>query len=181
MKSEIEKLKSEIEKFQILQNCIIETQYVLREQLLNAVNEALEKIWEVLYPYSDYTNVRIMPSEEKDDYELVFKTKSGYVKVDGIASGGERALACLALRIALAMVLTPKLSWLILDEPTHNLDEEGIKMLAVALHDHVPKLVEQIFLITHDENLKDAVSGKFIVVERNKTIPEISNVEEIYY
>ena len=43
-----------------------------------------------------------------------------------MASGGERSIACLAMRIAMAMVIVPNLRWLILDEPTHNIDEQGI-------------------------------------------------------
>lgn len=77
--------------------------------------------------------------------------------------------------------ITPKLSWLILDEPTHNLDEEAVRTLAISLHDQIPKIVSQTFVITHDENLRDAASGKLFKVERSTDIPEVSAVEEITY
>ena len=166
-----------IEKLQLFSNAIIETQQALREELISAINEALTEVWGILYPYSDYPIVKIQPSES--DYDLVFKVGEEWISVDGIASGGERALACLALKVSFAMVLTPNLSWLILDEPTHNLDEEAVRTLAVTLHDHIPKIVEQTFVVTHDENLRDAASGRLFRIERNKDIPEISNVEEI--
>ena len=174
--NEIKDHEQAIEKLQLFSNALIETQQSLREELVAAINEALTEVWSILYPYSDYPIVKLQPSES--DYDMVFKVGEEWVSVDGTASGGERALACLALKVSFAMVLTPNLSWLILDEPTHNLDEEGVRTLAVTLHDHIPKIVEQTFVVTHDENLKDAASGKLFRIERNKEIPEISNVEE---
>jgi DNA repair exonuclease SbcCD ATPase subunit len=50
-------------------------------------------------------------------------------------------------------VLTPRLSWLILDEPTHNLDKEAINLLSHALQFKVPEVVKQTFVITHEEGL----------------------------
>jgi len=175
--AEIKGYEETIEKLQVFSNAIIETQQALREELVAAINEALGEVWGILYPYSDYPIVKLQPSES--DFDLVFKTGDEWISVDGIASGGERALACLALKVSFAMVLTPNLSWLILDEPTHNLDEEAVRTLAVTLHDHIPKIVEQTFVVTHDENLRDAASGKLFRIERNKEVPEISNVEEI--
>lgn len=179
-KREVAHYASEMEKLQIFANALVETQQAMREELVSAVNEALSEVWKVMYPYSDYPLIQIKPSE--DDYDLAFGAgggEEGWTSVDGIASGGERALACLALRTAFAMVLTPNLSWLILDEPTHNLDEDAVRTLSVALHDHIPKIVEQIFVITHDENLRDAASGKLIRVERSKEVPEVSIAEVI--
>jgi exonuclease SbcC len=175
--AEIKGYEETIEKLQVFSNAIIETQQALREELVAAINEALGEVWGILYPYSDYPVVKLQPSES--DFDLVFRIGDEWISVDGIASGGERALACLALKVSFAMVLTPNLSWLILDEPTHNLDEEAVRTLAVTLHDHIPKIVEQTFVVTHDENLRDAASGKLFRIERNKEVPEISNVEEI--
>lgn len=180
-KEEVEFYTAEMEKLQIFANVLVETQHAMREELIAAVNEALLEVWKVIYPYADYPMLQIKPSE--DDYDLSFGLPNGggeeWISVDGIASGGERALACLALRTAFAMVLTPNLSWLILDEPTHNLDEDAVRTLAVALHDHIPKIVNQIFVITHDENLRDAASGKLIRVERSKEVPEVSVAEVV--
>ena len=176
-RKEMKTYNEEAEKLQIFANAIVETQQSLRTELMDAVNQALEQIWTILYPYSDYESLKLSPSES--DYDLLFKVEDEWVTVDGIASGGERALACLALRISFAMVLTPNLSWLILDEPTHNLDDEAVRTLAVTLHDHIPKIVEQTFVITHEENLKEAASGKVFKVFRNHQQQEVSTVEEL--
>ncbi|MEM3408424.1 MAG: hypothetical protein QXW80_03625 [Candidatus Micrarchaeia archaeon] len=166
-----------ISELQTFSTAIVETQHDLREELIESINEALATIWKKVYPYSDYELIKLIPSE--NDYELMFKYNNDYISVDGIGSGGERALACLALRIAFAMVLTPNLSWLILDEPTHNLDEEAVSTLAETLRDHIPQIVEQTFVITHDELMKEAASGKLVRVMRHPEMNETSMVEEL--
>jgi len=174
----VRRYSAAIEELQLFSNAVVGTQYALREELIDAVNQALSEVWTAVYPYSDYSVIKLQPSES--DYELVFKINDEFVSVDGIASGGERALACLALRVAFAMVLTPNLSWLILDEPTHNLDEEAVKTLAETLREHIPRIVEQTFVITHEENMKEAASGRMFRIRRKESQPEVSEVEELH-
>jgi exonuclease SbcC len=174
---EIEIYNKLISNIQIFSTAVIETQQELREELIDSINEALSTIWEKIYPYSDYEVLKLIPSE--NDYDLMFKVNDYYISVDGVASGGERALACLALRVAFAMVLTPNLSWLILDEPTHNLDEEAVRTLAETLREHIPQIVEQTFVITHDELMKEAASGKLVRIYRDPENTETSKVEEL--
>ena len=64
-----------------------------------------------------------------------------------------------------------------LDEPTHNLDSEAIKALAIALRDDIPSIVEQVFVITHEENLKEAASGRLYLLDRNKRENEATSAE----
>jgi len=174
-KEEIKKYDNLNENLLIFQNSIVETQKVLREDLIEAINSAMNETWSVIYPYRDYKGIRL--KAEENDYELQLKIGESWVPVDGIASGGERSCAAIALKIAFAMVLVPNLSWLILDEPTHNLDEEGIRALARVLHEEVPKIVEQVFVITHDENLRDAASARVYKLDRNKAVGESTKVE----
>ncbi|HZX19940.1 MAG TPA: hypothetical protein VFF13_02915, partial [archaeon] len=91
-----------------------------------------------------------------------------WVRVEGILSGGERSAVALTLRIAVSLVLTQNLGWIILDEPTHNLDANSINVLSEVMRMHLPELIEQIFLITHDKELENAASGKLYVLEREK-------------
>lgn len=137
------------EQLIIYKNALIETQTSLRLGLVEAINTAMNEIWGMFYPYRNYQSLRLGVSEK--DYVFEVNDGSGWKGLETVASGGERASAALALRIALAMVLTPKLSWLILDEPTHNLDAEAVGMLSSALQSKVPEVVKQTFVITHDE------------------------------
>ena len=70
--------------------------------------------------------------------------------------------------IAFSLVLAPQLKWLVLDEPTHNLDSKAVDLLANVLRDKMSTFVDQIFLITHDPSLESAVSGYLYRLEREK-------------
>ncbi len=148
IKKQISGLYSLDEQLAIYRNALLETQVSLRSSLTDAINGAMNEIWPIFYPYHNYRALRLNVSEK--DY--VFEVNDGQWKnLDSIASGGERASAALTLRVALAMILTPKLSWLILDEPTHNLDSQAVELLSSALQFKVPEVVRQTFVITHDE------------------------------
>ncbi|NYZ79846.1 hypothetical protein H0N95_01180, partial [Candidatus Micrarchaeota archaeon] len=122
----------------------------LRSEFIDTTNTALTDVWQRIYPYGDYDDLK-MNVDEAGDYVLQLKTRSGkYVNVEGITSGGERSIASLALRIAFSLVLTQNLSWLVLDEPTHNLDKNAIGELSETLKNHLPGIVDQIFIITHE-------------------------------
>ena len=56
------------------------------------------------------------------------------------------------------------LSMLILDEPTHNLDANSVSKLSEMLREEMPKLVEQIFIITHDKQLEEAASSNLYLL-----------------
>jgi DNA repair exonuclease SbcCD ATPase subunit len=102
------------------------------------------------------------------DYVLQLKGSEGWISVDGIASGGERSMACLALRIAFSLSFIPNLCWLILDEPTHNLDSNAISQFIDVLREKMPAFAEQVFLITHDERISEGVQGVLYKLDRNK-------------
>ena len=88
----------------------------------------------------------------------------------------QRSLAALALRIAFSLALARNLGMLVLDEPTHNLDVNAIDELAITLRERLPNLIDQIFLITHEERLESAVSGYLYKLERNKELDEPTKV-----
>jgi len=175
MKNEAEFISKTIDSLSVYERAIESTQVMLREEFTSALNAALEDIWFRIYPYGDYLSLRL--GLESGDYTLQLKTRAGeWVNVEGIASGGERSTACLALRIAFALVLTQNLSWLVLDEPTHNLDESGVEVLSRAMREHLPELVDQIFVITHERKMEKAVSGMLYRFERKKEEDEPTKV-----
>ena len=146
----------------------------MRKDFVSAVNEAMQSIWSELYPYKDIYNIQL--GIEEGDYVLQLQDSTGWIPADGVASGGERSLACLALRIAFSLVLAPQLRMLVLDEPTANLDSQSIDILADVLRERITKMVEQCFLVTHDEKLKDAVSGFCYEFNRDKSRDEVTTV-----
>jgi exonuclease SbcC len=150
-----------------LQQVLVRVQVDLRQEFLHEVNEIMNNLWADLYPYGDYTGVRLNATE--DDYVLQLRERGGsWINVEGFASGGERTVACLALRVALAILLAPKLRWIVFDEPTHNLDERSVQELARVMRERLPAIVRQVILITHDPNLEAAVSGSLYRFTRDK-------------
>jgi len=166
-KKEVSKLEKLIKDLKIFEKALEQTQVQLRTEFVDAVNFTMNDIWPNIYPYEDFANIAL--NIEGGDYILQLQDRMGrWVNVDGIASGGERSIASLVLRIAFSLVLTPQLKWLVLDEPTHNLDARAMEDLAVTLKTRVGDFVDQIFLITHEEKLEDAVTGNLYRLEREK-------------
>ncbi len=157
-------------------SALLATQDELRKLFVDEVNEAMGRVWEHLYPYGDFSSARIVVSE--GDYSLELLRKDGWTDAE-LASGGEKSIACLALRIAFSLALAPNLRWLVLDEPTHNLDSRAVEALAEVLHERASSLVEQIFLITHDERLENAVTGSLYHLGRDKGRGEPTRIEII--
>ncbi len=175
--SKIEKLYTDIKtKRDISENLVKfrtslqETQTVLRTKLIDSINTIMHEVWPDIYPYGDYTSV--MLEADADDYVLKLRTGSvdngKWENVESIASGGERSVACLAMRIAFSLVLAPNLGLLILDEPTHNIDQQGLEKFVKTFNEVLPKIVEQTLIITHDPILKKAYNSKVYLLSRNK-------------
>ncbi len=170
MQEDVENKKKATESLVAFKEALAETQTMLRTRLIGSINEIMHEIWPELYPYGDYQGLLLEPTAE--DYVLKVKTSrgenNGWADVDTIASGGEKSVACLAMRVAFALVLVPNLRWIILDEPTHNIDQQGLGRFVKAINEVLPRLVEQVFIITHDEMLKQAVNARIYVLSRNK-------------
>ncbi|MFO7872779.1 MAG: AAA family ATPase [Candidatus Undinarchaeales archaeon] len=174
-KKKIEKLKEKKNQLKIFKTALKSTQESLREEFVKNANTVMSEIWGTLYPYQDLDSLKLMIEDR--DYVLKVHTANGWSEVEGIASGGERTLAALALRIAFSFALAPNLSWLILDEPTHNLDTNSIEELSEVLREQLPEIINQIFLITHEQRLESAVSGYLYKLKRNKERDEPTRVE----
>ncbi len=173
-----EKSENAAKNLGVFSNCLISTQTELRESLIETTNAAMNNIWQAIYPYKDYIDAKL--SVTKEGYDLEVMTRGNeWVRVEGILSGGERSAAALCIRMAFSLVLTKKLSMLILDEPTHNLDTNAVEKLSAMLREEMPKLVEQIFVITHDKELENAASSNLYLLTRNKDNDETTKTETI--
>jgi exonuclease SbcC len=160
-------IDSGAEKMGLFTNSLVAAQSELRETLISTINEAMHDIWQKIYPYRDFVSAKMDVSG--GSYELKARERSGgWVRVEGILSGGERSAAAICIRIAFSLVLTRNLSWLILDEPTHNLDGKAVETLGSMMQSHLPSIVEQIFVITHDPEMKKAASASLYLLEREK-------------
>jgi len=174
-KKEIERLDKMIKDLKIFTEALKQTQVELRKEFIEAVNYTMNRLWPTLYPYQDFIGIRL--AIEEGDYVLQLQERTmSWVNVEGVASGGERSIACLALRIAFALVLAPQLRILVLDEPTANLDAASIKVLATTLREGISEFIDQCFLITHNEALEEAVTGNAYRLERDKSKDEATKI-----
>jgi len=174
-KKEVSKLEKIIKDLRIFEKALERTQVQLRTEFVDAVNYTMDKIWPSIYPYEDFTSIAL--NIAGGDYVLQLKDRVGrFVSVEGIASGGERSLASLALRIAFSLVLAPNIKMLILDEPTANLDRRSITELATTLRERVSEFIDQTFLITHERELENAVTGNAYRIERDKSVDGATKV-----
>ncbi|MDY6761430.1 MAG: SMC family ATPase [Candidatus Nanohaloarchaea archaeon] len=149
--------RRKIDVMEDLQHAVETTQVQLRERFVGSVNDVMEDVWDRVYPYQAYQRIRLNAAE---GYALKLMDEEGnWIAVEGEVSGGERHAAALTLRIALSIVLSPSWQVLMLDEPTHNLDATAIDDLADTLRTRVADIVDQLFLITHEERLETAATG----------------------
>ena len=167
------KEKEIIESLEKFVTALKTTQDQLRENFLTSVNAIMNAVWDELYPYGDFDGVRL--TIEKD-YVLQLKEMGKWVSVDGIASGGERSLAALALRVAFSLAFLPNLRWLILDEPTHNLDSNAIKNFTDILREKINLFTDQVILITHEERISDGITGSLYKLDRDKKANQATQV-----
>jgi len=155
IKDKIKVFQEKREFLDQFRNALLAAQETLRKELILAVNEVMAELWTQLYPYDKWTSIKLDASEE--DYVLQLKEWEGaWIPVAGFASGGERMLSCLVLRLAFAKVLAQNMNILILDEPTHNLDDKAISTLVEVIQERLSGFLEQLFIVTHDEKLAEA-------------------------
>ena len=94
----------------------------------------------------DYDNIKL-----DENYEITI-TKSDEILNVSMLSGGEKIVIALALRLAIAKVISKqKNELLILDEPTVHLDEERKLELIEILRD--TDIAPQMLIVTHDSEL----------------------------
>ena len=89
--------------------------------------------------------------------QMLFSGEEGY-KPTAALSGGETA------RLLFCRIMLQKPNVIVLDEPTNHLDLESINALCTALQ----KYEGTVFLVTHDEDLLDAVATRVWEVGHGK-------------
>lgn len=91
-----------------------------------------------------------------DEGEFFFVERGESLPVDGCASGGQKSIMGVALRVALASLLPQGCQFVVLDEPSADLNDEHAAALSGALRG----LERQVVMVTHregDEFASDAV------------------------
>jgi len=107
-----------------------------------------------------YSDIKI-----DDDYNIAVLGPSGEQDIDQI-SGGERVALAIALRLAVAQVLSGRVETIIMDEPTTHLDEERRKELVSILSSFFReggRIIPQMLIITHHREIEDVADVIYTV------------------
>lgn len=130
------------------------------------INERIRELWSNIYRGNDIDYILIKTDEEdvktvsdkRRSYSYrVVQAKSGGAEIDmrGRCSAGQKVLASLIIRMALADTFSVNCGILALDEPTTNLDQNNIQSLCEALSQIVDEREKSgkfmLIIITHDE------------------------------
>ncbi len=132
----------------------------LRQRNVEVLERMLNDTFDLVYGGDSYAGIEL-----GDDYSLTVTQKDGETLDPEQLSGGERALFNLSLRTAIYRLLaegvegTAPLPPLILDEPTVFLDSEHVSRLIDLVEEMRELGVEQIVVVTHDEELLGAADG----------------------
>lgn len=143
---------------------------------MNSINRTIKELWQRTYRGTDIDEIEISsdnadaPSSTSTTLKRTFnyhvQMRQGQATLDmrGRCSAGQKVLACLVIRLALAENFCTECGILALDEPTTNLDRENVESLAAALK----AIIEirrkqrnfQLVLITHDQDFIDMIGAR---------------------
>ncbi|KAF0980018.1 hypothetical protein FDP41_001171 [Naegleria fowleri] len=125
------------------------------------INEIIKELWQKTYRGNDIDTISIKCDTETESARKTYNYRVVMVKGDvelpmrGRSSAGQKVLACLIIRLALAEAFSIDCGILALDEPTNALDIDNANSLAESLRFLIEdrrKLSNfQLIVITHDE------------------------------
>ncbi|KAI3617538.1 hypothetical protein CBS9595_003447 [Malassezia furfur] len=132
---------------------------------MEEVNQTLDYLWKKTYQGTDIDTVlvrsdadgRVGPSGLRSyQYRVCMVKDRVELDMRGRCSAGQKVLACILVRLALADAFGAHCGFLALDEPTTNLDRENVEALAASLVDLIAERRHQrnfqLVVITHDED-----------------------------
>ncbi|XP_066501906.1 DNA repair protein RAD50 [Hoplias malabaricus] len=133
---------------------------------MEEINKIIRDLWRSTYRGQDIEYVEIRSDVDENatagmkrrtyNYRVVMIKGDTALDMRGRCSAGQKVLASLIIRLALAETFCLNCGILALDEPTTNLDRENIESLAHALVEIIKSRSRQrnfqLLVITHDED-----------------------------
>ena len=128
---------------------------------MDEINRLIEELWRKTYQGTDVDTILIRSDNETGkgnrsyNYRVCMVKQDAEMDMRGRCSAGQKVLACIIIRLALAECFGTNCGLIALDEPTTNLDRDNIRSLAESLHDIIRQRQQQsnfqLIVITHDE------------------------------
>ncbi|KAK5582204.1 hypothetical protein RB653_003787 [Dictyostelium firmibasis] len=134
---------------------------------MDEINRSIKEIWQTTYKGSDIDTIEIRSEEtgtanKTINYRVVMIKGDVELDMRGRCSAGQKVLACLVIRLALAENFCSNCGILALDEPTSHLDRANIESFANSLLNIIESRKSQkgfqLIIITHDEEFVQYLS-----------------------
>lgn len=161
---------------------------------MEEINKIIKELWQQTYRGQDIDYISINSDSEgagtrSYSYRVVMQTGDAELEMRGRCSAGQKVLASLIIRLALAETFCLNCGILALDEPTTNLDGPNAESLAAALL----RIMEarkgqenfQLIVITHDERFAHLIgqrqlAEKYYRVSKDENQHSIIEAQEIF-
>ncbi|KAK9866483.1 hypothetical protein WJX84_001219 [Apatococcus fuscideae] len=132
------------------------------------INKTIKELWQKTYRGQDIDYCKIAADTEGGkrsyNYRVVMVSAGADLEMRGRCSAGQKVLACLIIRLALAETFCLSCGILALDEPTTNLDAANAESLAGALRSIMDSRRDQqnfqLIVITHDERFAHLIGTR---------------------
>lgn len=128
---------------------------------MDQVNSIIGELWQQTYQGTDVdtlyikSDLEVKANSRSHNYRVVMLKRDVELDMRGRCSAGQKVLASIIIRLALAECFSADCGVIALDEPTTNLDERNIEALAQSLHRIIQARKHQknfqLVVITHDE------------------------------
>ncbi|XP_042225507.1 DNA repair protein RAD50-like isoform X2 [Homarus americanus] len=155
---------------------------------MNSINGIIRELWRTTYKGNDIDYIEIKTTDGVEsqgadkrriyNYRVVMIKNEIEMDMRGRCSAGQKVLASLIIRLALAETFSSNCGILALDEPTTNLDRENVVALSLALLNIVERLHIrlrnfQLIIITHDTDFLERMThnqylDNYYLVSRNE-------------
>ncbi|KAI9837087.1 MAG: hypothetical protein M1819_000737 [Sarea resinae] len=164
---------------------------------MEEINRIIEELWKRTYQGTDVDTILIRSDNENAkgnrsyNYRVCMVKQDAEMDMRGRCSAGQKVLASIIIRLALAECFGVNCGLIALDEPTTNLDRDNIRSLADSLH-HIITVRQQqsnfqLIVITHDEDFlrymkcNDFCDNYYRVSrnEKQKSIIERQSINEV--
>ncbi|KAL1509533.1 hypothetical protein ABEB36_004248 [Hypothenemus hampei] len=172
-----------IQDLEMYTNALEKSLLKFHEEKMVQINITIRDLWRSIYRGNDIDFIEIQTDDtigggkrRAYNYKVVQVKKGVKLSMAGRCSAGQKVLACLVIRMALAETFSANCGILALDEPTTNLDRDNIMSLSDALNRIITVREKQkhfqLIIITHDEEFLHSITrdhgvSHFFRVQRN--------------
>ncbi|GMH20274.1 hypothetical protein Nepgr_022115 [Nepenthes gracilis] len=161
---------------------------------MEEINKIIRELWQQTYRGQDIDYIFIHSDSvgagtRSYSYKVLMQTGDAELEMRGRCSAGQKVLASLIIRLALAETFCLNCGILALDEPTTNLDGPNTESLASALlrimEDRKGQENFQLIVITHDERFAQLIgqrqhAEKYYRVSKDDHQHSIIEAQEIF-